>query len=327
VKALATLGRAVAVAAVILVILFAAATALIRQPILGFSHSTPRLASPERLRHDVEFLATTLRPRDTAHASNLDRAATYIANEFAAAGARVMIQEFTARKQSFRNVIAELGPTESREPVLIIGAHYDAFSEHGEFPGADDNASGTAAVIELARASRGRRLARPVMLVAYANEEPPFFGSEMMGSAVHARSLEETHRPVAGMICLEMIGCYTAVQRWDSWVLRLMYPTRGDFIGVAGGWDDRYLARSVKRALGSPAHAVSFTGPRSMLDASDQRNYWNHGWPAVMITDTAYERNPNYHTARDTAETLDYEHMARVVDGLAGFLRLDVGRS
>jgi len=125
-------------------------------------------------------------------------------------------------------------------------------------------------------------------------------------------------RPVAGMICLEMIGYYADVQRWDSWVLRLMYPTRGDFIGVAGGWDDRALARSVKRALGTSMHAVSFTGPRTMLDASDQRNYWNRGWPAVMVTDTAYERNPNYHTIRDTAETLDYDRMARVVDGLAG---------
>lgn len=114
-----------------------------------------------------------------------------------------------------------------------------------------------------------------------------------------------------------MIGYYADVQRFDSWVLRLMYPRRGDFIAVAGGWDDRQLATSVKRALARSIHTVSFTGPRSMLDASDQRNFWRHEWPAVMVTDTAYERNPNYHTVRDTSDTLDYSRMARVVDGLA----------
>ncbi|HEX7140796.1 MAG TPA: M28 family peptidase [Vicinamibacterales bacterium] len=322
-RALVTVGRAVAVAAVVTIILFACATAVIRQPIVtfGLGPQAAHFASADRLRRGVRFLTTAVRPRDVGHASNLNQASAYIANEFAGAGARVGIQEFTARRQRFRNVIAEFGPAESTEPLLIIGAHYDAFSDGGDFPGADDNASGASALVELARVLRGRRIVRPVMLVAYANEESPFFGSEEMGSAVHASSLEEQHRRVAGMICLEMIGYYTVVQRWDSWVLRWMYPRRGDFIGVAGGWSDRHLAVSVKRALASAgAHAVSFTGPRTMLDASDQRNYWSHRWPAVMVTDTAYERNPNYHTARDTAETLDYERMARVVDGLARFV-------
>jgi hypothetical protein len=266
----------------------------------------------------VEFLTTTVRPRDSRHPSNLNLAAAYIADELRAAGARVTMQDFTARNHRVRNVIAEFGSSAPAQPLLIIGAHYDAFSEGGAFPGADDNASGVSAVMELARVLRGRR---PVMLVAYANEEPPFFGSEEMGSAVHAQSIEAQQRRVAGMICLEMIGYYSDVQRWDSWVLRSMYPTRGDFIGVAGGWQDRRLARSLKSAIASAGmHAVSFTGPRAMLDASDQRNYWSHAWSAVMVTDTAYERNPNYHTARDTAATLDYDRMAQVVDGLASFV-------
>ena len=313
--------KAVAVAAVVAVIVFASATAIIRQPLLVFDRPAPHLASPDRLRHDVEFLTAAVRPRDAAHPENLNAAAEYLARELAAAGARVRVQGFSARRQNFRNVIAEFGPPASAQPLLIIGAHYDAFSEHGDFPGADDNASGTAALLELARLLHARPSASPVMLVAYANEEPPFFGSEQMGSAAHAAWLEGSGRPVAGMICLEMVGYYADIQRWDSWVLRLMYPTRGDFIGVAGGWDDRALARSVKRALASSIHAVSFTGPRTMLDASDQRNYWNRGWPAVMVTDTACERNPNYHTIRDTAETLDYDRMARVVDGLITYLR------
>src|SRR5881394_1031165 len=118
-----------------------------------------------------------------------------------------------------------------------------------------------------------------------------------MGSAVHAESLARRHRSIAGMICLEMIGYYTETQPWHTWVLALIYPNHGRFIGVAGGWRDRKLARAVKDGIRGAGgiEAVSFTGPREMLDASDQRNYWSHGWPAVMVTDTAYIRNPNYH--------------------------------
>lgn len=194
--------RAVAVAAVLAVILFLFATALVRQPIPIWGASTPRAASSDRLRRDVQFLTATVRPRDAAHTANLDASADYIARQFASAGARVTVQKFGARRGRFKNVIAELGPA-TVEPVLVIGAHYDAFSVHGDFPGADDNASGTAALLELVRVLGGRHLRHPVVLVAYANEEPPFFGSDEMGSAVHARSLQEQHRRVAGMICLE----------------------------------------------------------------------------------------------------------------------------
>src|SRR5436190_13419445 len=106
------------------------------------------------------------------------------------------------------------------------------------------------------------------------------------------------------MICLEMVGYFQGTQNSNSVVLDLLYPSKGDFIAVGGGWNDRVLTRRVKRGLlGTGMHAVSFTGPRTILDASDQRNYWRASWPAVMVTDTAYARNPNYHTARDTADT------------------------
>jgi Zn-dependent M28 family amino/carboxypeptidase len=202
--------------------------------------------------------------------------------------------------------------------VTIVGAHYDVFAMRAPLPGADDNSSGTAGLLELARLLGARRPSRPIELVAFANEEPPYFGSDEMGSTVHAASLARDRRNVAGMICLEMIGYYTRRQPWHSWVMALVYPRRGDFIAVGGGWDYRALARRVKSAInGAGGVAVSFTGPREMLDASDQRSYWARGWPAVMVCDTAYLRNPNYHTARDTADTLDYQRMARVVDGIA----------
>lgn len=120
------------------------------------------------------------------------------------------------------------------------------------------------------------------------------------------------------MICLEMIGYFSAGQRWPNRLFELLYPSKGDFIGIAGGWSDRSLARFVKRAIigAGGIRAVSFSGPRETSDASDHRNYWRHGWRAVVVTDTAFLRNPNYHTAGDTAGTLDYRRMARVVDGV-----------
>jgi hypothetical protein len=292
--------------------LFAAAAMVMRQPSFArLSYDGPR-ADAVVLRRHVEFLTD-------AHLTGRDPG-PYIAEAFRAAGAEVREQTFEARGHTYRNVIAGFG---SGGPLLIVGAHYDAFSVRMPLPGADDNSSGTAALLELARLLSERPPATRVELVAFANEEPPFFGSEQMGSAVHAESLARAGTPVAAMICLEMIGYYSARQPWHSWVMSLLYPHRGDFIGVAGGWDDRSLARRVKQAInGAGTVAVSFTGPREMLDASDQRNYWARGWKAVMITDTAYLRNPNYHTARDTAGTLDYARMGRVVEGVFSAVRL-----
>jgi Zn-dependent M28 family amino/carboxypeptidase len=289
--------------------ILAAVVVIIRQPTFTtLPLNAATRASAERLRDDVRVLTSA--PRDAAHSA---WAAQYIARAFTAAGARVTEQLFVARRGSYRNVIAEFGPRDEKQPLLIVGAHYDSFGDTGANPGADDNASGVAGLLEIARILKTTPPKSPVMLVAYANEEPPFFGSEQMGSAVHAESVAK--RTVAGMICLEMIGYFAAHQTWTTPVLAAMYPSRGDFIAVTGGWSDRALARHVKRAIGG--NTVSFTGPRSMLDASDQRSYWARGTTAVMVTDTAYLRNPNYHTAHDTALTLDYERLARVVDGVA----------
>jgi hypothetical protein len=288
----------------VVIVIVAIAAAIVRQPVLAsLPYRSKFRADPRALEKHVRFLADNRRAG----------APEYIANEFRAAGGVVSEQPFIVRKQTYRNVIATFGPNDPAAPMIVVGAHYDAFND---LPAADDNASGTAGLIELARLLGTAKLARPITLVAYPNEEPPFFASENMGSAVHAASIGR--RNVEAMICLEMIGYFGHEQMWHSWVLSLLYPNDGNFIGVAGGWNDRQLARTVKRAI-LGAHgvdAVSFTGPHEILDASDQRNYWSRGWRAVMITDTAYERNPNYHTIHDTPETLDYVRMAGVVDGV-----------
>lgn len=300
-------------------LLFALVAVLVRQPVVGgVQYGGSTRADSAELRKHVRFLTTDVRPRDASHVENLDAAALYIATAFRNAGGGVREQVFEARGRTYRNVTATFGLSASGRPLWIVGAHYDAFGATGNLPGADDNASGVAGLLELARLLGRQQPNQPVMLVAFANEEPPFFASEQMGSAVHAASMSREHQAVAGMICLEMIGYFSNEQRWDSWLLSALYPHRGDFIGVGGGWRDRRLARAVKRGIqgAGGVRALSFTGPRAMLDASDQRNYWANGWSAVIVTDTAYLRNPNYHTAGDTADTLDYDKMARVVDGV-----------
>jgi len=288
----------------VVIVIVAISAAFVRQPVLtSLPYRSTFHADPHALETNVRFLADNRRAG----------APEYIANQFRLAGGVVTEQAFLVRKQTFHNVIATFGPSDPNAPVIVLGAHYDAFND---LPAADDNASGTAGLLELARLLGTAKLSRPITLVAYPNEEPPFFASENMGSAVHAESL--AHRDVEAMICLEMIGYFGHEQMWHSWVLSLLYPNDGNFIGVTGGWNDRQLARTVKRAiLGThEVDVLSFTGPHEMLDASDQRNYWSRGWRAVMVTDTAYVRNPNYHTIHDTPETLDYKRMAGVVDGV-----------
>ncbi|HEY9422925.1 MAG TPA: M28 family peptidase [Thermoanaerobaculia bacterium] len=307
--------RVLTLTAAVLLLLFGLAAFVITQPTFG---SAPAWAGPQadpgRLRRHVEFLTTEASPRDSDHPENLAKAADYIRSHFERTGARVRDQPFEVRGQTYRNVVASFGPETG--PLLVVGAHYDSFGDFGPNPGADDNASGTAGLLELARLLDGRPLAHRIELVAYANEEPPYFGSPWMGSAVHARSLKG--QEVRGMICLEMIGYFTDEQPWPHWLLGLLYPDRGDFIAIAGRWSDRTLARHLKksiRASGFPTY--SFTAPRSAgLDGSDQINYWDLGIPAVMVTDTSFVRNPNYHTPGDTAGTLDYGRMAGVVEGI-----------
>jgi peptidase M28-like protein len=314
--------RSVLRVSTIIAIVIAAGVAMIRQPVLfGLPYDAKPRANPQRLKEHVTFLTTNVK-RCAECTDDLDRAADYVAAAFRESGARVSMQEFDARGSHYRNVVAQFGPAPTSEyPLMIVGAHYDAFCNAEALPGADDNASGTAGLLELARLLGTHKTHQPVMLVAYTTEEPPYFGSPQMGSAVHATSLNGT--PVAGMICLEMIGYYGAKQRWPNWTYALLYPSRGDFIAVGGGWDDRKLVRAVKRGIrgAGGVHTVSFTGPRTTLDASDQRNYWSEGWSAVLVTDTAFLRNPNYHTRGDTAETLDYTKMARVTEGVFNAVR------
>lgn len=304
--------------AVVLVLglLIAALGYLIRQPssrIVGCTLADR--ADPARLEAHVRFLTQTVLPRNPGHLDNLNRAAHYIAESLAATGAHVEQQPYDAGGVACKNIRARFGPDDG--PVLVVGAHYDVC---GNLPGADDNASGAAGLLEIGRLLASQRLEVPVELVAYSTEEPPYFAGPHMGSAVHARDLKRRHVQVAGMICLEMIGYFTRRQPSPHWLIGALYPRSGDFITVVGRWQDRDLVGHLKACMkgAGGVRVCSFTGPPILgADLSDHRNYWADGYSAVMVTDTAYIRNPNYHTARDRADTLDYRRMAAVVDGVA----------
>ena len=276
--------------------------------------------SPERLETHVRALSERFAPRDFTHPENLDRAAAYVREELARAGGTVSEQTYEVNGTTYRNVVASFGP-DTRERV-VVGAHYDAA---GPLPAADDNASGVAGLIELAHLLGGARLPLRVELVAYSLEEPPFFRTPHMGSAVHAASLRREGVPVRAMLSLEMIGYFTDApgsQQFPLGILRWIYPSEGNFIAVIGKLGGGSLVRRVKRAMrrASPLPVHSLNGPRWVpgIDFSDHASYWDAGYAAVMITDSAFYRNPYYHTARDTPGTLDYARMALVVQGVYG---------
>jgi hypothetical protein len=298
---------------------------LIRQPNLGrYPFPEGSQADGAALRRHVEHLCTQATPRSPQTPSGLDRAADYIRAAFSLTRSRISEQRYAVGRGSSRNIIARFGPPAG--PLVVIGAHYDVFGGH---PGADDNASGIAGLLELARLLDSRALTNPVELVAFSTEEPPHFGGPEMGSAVHVRSLQGTGTVVRAMICLEMIGYFTPRQPYSNLALYLSYPWKGDFVALVGRWQDRGLVRHGKRSFrgATDVPVVSFTGPVGLgSDLSDHRNYWAAGYSAVMVTDTAFWRNPNYHTAGDVPATLDYERMAGVVDGvLATVIHLSDG--
>jgi hypothetical protein len=276
-------------------------------------------ARPGLLYSHVIALTSIDPPRWYGSPPSMEKAAVYTRDVFAANGGRIEVQEFEAEGEKYRNVIASYGPKDG--PRFIVGAHYDVCYQQ---PGADDNASGVAGLLELARLlGEGPEPSVRVDLVAYALEEPPFFGTDQMGSAVHARSMKKDDITVIGMISLEMIGYFTDrkdSQRYPSILLKPFYPDRGNFIAVIGNFSSRKLKNTLKEHMSQVKglEVSTLTAPSFMSSAgfSDHRNYWEQGYKAVMVSDTSFFRNPNYHEPTDTPDTLDYGQMALVVDGV-----------
>jgi Zn-dependent M28 family amino/carboxypeptidase len=298
----------------------AAALFLITQPLIFQFQKRPSeiFVDAEKLKIHVEKISVEFFPRSAPYLQNLDKTAAYIKEEFERAGGKTSEQTFVVEGKTYRNVIALFG-AESNERI-VVGAHYDAA---GALPAADDNASGVAGLIELAHLLGKSELSGQVELVAYSLEEPPYFGSDKMGSFVHAKSLREKNVKVRLMLSLEMIGCFSdepSSQSFPFSAMSLFYPSRGNFISVVGDFRDFGSVRRVKAAMieasDLPVYSINAPSLVPGIDFSDHRNYWAFGYIAAMITDTAFYRNKNYHTAADTAEKLDYNRMAKVVAGV-----------
>ena len=267
------------------------------------------------LQKHVRVLSEELIPRTCAKPAELQNSANYIREELLKWNTKTYLQTYSYDNKSFSNVLSSFGP-DTRE-VIIVGAHYDAFAT---LPGADDNASGVAGLLELARALSVTPVETNILLIAYACEESPYFAGPGMGSYIHANSVRD--RDVQLMISLEMIGYYTKSPDSQSFpfsALSLLYPKQGNFIAVVGETLDTQASK-LKSTINANTslEAYSINAPASIrgIDFSDHRNYWSLNMPAVMVTDTAFYRNMNYHTDTDTYDTLDYEKMKEVVYGV-----------
>jgi hypothetical protein len=228
---------------------------------------------------------------------------------------------YDVRGMTVANIIAEVPGGPKADEILVVGGHYDSA---GGTAGADDNASGVAATLELALAFGRRRPARTVRFVFFVNEEPPWFQTDDMGSMRYASRCRQRNEKIVGMLSLETIGYYSDAkgsQRFDSLPpLRLLYPDTGNFIAFVGDLQSGDFARQVvgafRRTTRFPAYGCALPGTIEGVGWSDHWSFWQAGYPGVMVTDTAPFRYPHYHTPEDTADKLDFERTARVVAGL-----------
>lgn len=285
-------------------------------------------ADPDKLRRWVEYLALEIGPRPAVRVDRLRQVADRLSESFMELGYEVSLQPVPYKQTHLTNVIArpegsiDIPPG---QPLLVAGAHYDTVSRS---PGADDNASAVAGLMEMARLLAdnpppGLRLA------AFCPEEPPAYRTRNMGSYVYARELKEAGADVRGMICLEMIGYFTDDPKSQSYPLPFMniiYPKKGNFIAIVGNIMSTRWTRKVKNGFtkGSKLPVEILNAPSIMvgIDFSDHWSFNKFGFPAVMVTDTAFYRNPHYHLPADLPETLDYIRMALVVDGVTAAVRL-----
>lgn len=322
--------RGAAVVAAILValplaLLTWAYLAMIRMPGESYRGPLPPLTEEqEALRDDLRRMVVTLAETiggRTIDTSGLAASADFIAEELGRAGLEPLRQEFVVDRRTCANLIAEVpGDTHPRE-VIVVGAHYDSC---GPLPAANDNASGVAATLALARAFAARhdRPARTVRFVFFANEEPPYFQTNFMGSLVYARLCRDRGDRIAAMLSLETIGYYSdepGSQKYPAPYDRI-YPSEGNFIGFVGDLANAPLVReavgSFRRHARFPSEGGALPGSLPGVGFSDHWSFWQVGYPAIMVTDTAPFRYPHYHTADDTPDKLDFDRMARVVDGL-----------
>lgn len=301
---------------------------MIRMPGKSFHGMAPTLSADEkRLRGeliaDVQALGGEIGERNLVRYPQLQAAANYIENELSKAGWKVRRDAYEVSAKSCYNLEAEL-PGASPE-IVLIGAHYDSVLGS---PGSNDNGSGVAALLALARRCAGSHNTRTLRFVAFVNEEPQYFQTSQMGSFIYAGRSRARGDRIEAMISLETIGYYSnesGSQVYPAPGLGFLYPRLGNFIAFVGNVASRSLLREAlgefRRHAKIPSEGGALPAIIPGIGWSDQWSFWKHGYPGIMVTDTAPFRYPHYHAATDTPDKLDYDSMTRVVAGMEKVIR------
>jgi len=289
--------------------------------------SPPEIGLRDELIADVRTLAADIGERNMARYPQLNAAADFIESSFARAGLRPRPDSYEVHGLACHNIEAEIRG--SSPDIVLIGAHYD--SVFGA-PGANDNGSGVAAVLALARRFAKKQPTHTLRFVAFVNEEPPYFQTPEMGSFVYAGRCKARGDHVIAMISLETIGYFSDAPRSQTYPVPLigaLYPTTGNFIGFVGNIRSRALLRQaigLFRQQGKlPSEGAALPSLIPGVSWSDHWSFWQHGYPAIMITDTALFRYSHYHSLTDTPDKLDYDRFALVVSGVEGIIAILAG--
>ena len=281
------------------------------------------------LRLHVDRLAGLIGPRYLQKPKTIQATIGYIEGQWARMGYQSSHECYDAVGDQATNLIVEQPGSKRADEILLLGAHYDTVYTT---PGADDNASAVAVLLEVSRLLREHQCKRSIRYVAFACEEPPYFHVDAMGSQHHARQARLRGDKIKGMLCLEMVGYYSTADNSQrvpplipEW-MRRFFPRRGDFLAAVGNLPSWKLCWSFRRgfkrgARSMPLFSICLPEKIKEIRLSDNSSFWDQGYPALMLTDTSFLRNPNYHRATDTPDTLDYQRMTEVTVGVASALR------
>lgn len=309
---------------IFILVLMISLLSFVHMPGSSFRGHLPPLTEEEQktaalLKKHVYTLAQVIGPRNIWRPPSMATTVSYLTAEMTKCGYTVLQQEFTTSDVPSVNLEVEIKGSRQPEDIIVIGAHYDTVRN---CPGANDNGSGVAFLLELARQLADAQPARTIRLVAFANEEAPFYNGKDMGSLHYARRCQQRQENIVTMLSLETMGFYSDQpgSQHYPFPFSVFYPDTANFIAFVGNVRSYHLVRQAIGAFRQHAHFPSegLVAPSFItgIGWSDHWSFWKAGYPAIMVTDTAFFRYNAYHTATDTAEKLDYERMARVVNGL-----------
>ncbi|UCH96796.1 MAG: M28 family peptidase [Candidatus Aminicenantes bacterium] len=286
----------------------------VKEPAIG---SNPEV---KNLHQHIHYLSERIGSRSAFEYEKINAAKDYIERVLKDLRLEYTLQSYQYRGKTYSNIIVTRQGQGKSGEVFIIGAHYDTVMGT---PGADDNASAVAVLLELCRLLTDYQPSKTLKLIFFVLEEPPTFNTRHMGSYVYAKAAKDNKEKITGMISLEMVGYYNdkkGSQLYPLPLMSLFYPKTANFIGVVGDIKSRRLvkkvAHSIKKGSAIPVESLSTVKILPGVDFSDHGSFWKMGYPAVMITDTAFYRNPNYHSISDTIATLDFDKMVELLPGL-----------